>query len=519
MAFQLTDEQIAVVDGYLCGERLTVDALAGSGKTSTLRACAEASPTRGATYVAYNKAIQVDADRSFPANTLCRTAHSLAFNAVGYTLAEKLRRPRQRARDVARILGIKRRVITVSALGHPAAVDVPQLARLVTETVGRFCYSADYSIEDRHVPRVTGLGLEGQGEVARTVVPLAAQAWADLCSPSGVLKLAHDHYLKLWHLTRPVITSDVIYLDEAQDANPVIADIVSSQSHAQLILVGDRHQQLYGWRGAQDAMTSFDGRRLALTKSFRFGPAIADEANRWLAELGSDLRVVGHDPIASTVRPLWPDETSAVLCRTNAGTINEAIRAEDRGLKAAIVGGAGDLARLAEAAAELQREGRTWHPELSTFTSWGDVVDYAQTDTAGENLATLVNLITAYGAAEILRIIGTLAATEEAADLVLSTGHKAKGREWIAVRIADDFKPNPRRDPETGAMSEPVMTDEARMLAYVAVTRAQLRLDPTGLNWARPRTIPGAVVKTPTAIPSSGKSTGTAASAITPQEA
>ncbi|WP_242908707.1 UvrD-helicase domain-containing protein [Actinomadura terrae] len=507
MAFQLTDEQTAVVDGYQAGERLVVDALAGSGKTRTLRACAERSPGRGGTYVAYNKAIQVEADRSFPANTLCRTAHSLAFNAVGYTLAEKLRRPRQRARDVARILGIKRRVITVNALGHPAAVDVPQLARLVTDTVGRFCHSADYSISNRHVPHVTGLGRDGQAEVADVVVGYAAAAWSDLCGPSGALKLQHDHYLKFWHLTRPVIASDVIYLDEAQDANPVISDIVQAQQHAQLILVGDRHQQLYGWRGAQDAMTGFDGRRLALTKSFRFGDAIADEANVWLAALGSNLRVVGHDPIPSTVGPLSLDDVSAVLCRTNAGTIREAVRAEDRGLKPAVVGGALKLARLAEAADELRREGRTWHPELAAFNSWDEVVDYAATEAAGENLATLVNLITTYGAAEILRIIGTLAPTEDAADVVLSTGHKAKGREWTSVQIAEDFKPNPRRHPETGELVEPEMTDEARMLAYVAVTRAQMRLDPSGLSWARP--------ETPTAAPSSWQSSGTAASANT----
>jgi hypothetical protein len=503
--FSLTDEQTAVRDAYLSGERLVVDALAGTGKTSTLRECANADPRRGATYIAYNKAIQVDAERSFPGNTLCRTAHSLAFAAVGYSLAEKLRRPRQRARDVARILGIGKRLITVNALGHPASVDVPQLARLVMETVGRFCHSADLSFRSGHVRRVTGLGIEGQHEVVRTVLPLAVEAWADLCNPAGALKLAHDHYLKLWHLTRPVIPSDVIYLDEAQDANPVIASIVEAQAHAQLILVGDRHQQLYGWRGATDAMTTFDGERLALTKSFRFGPAIAEEANRWLAELGSALRVVGCDPIASTVGPLTLEQASAVLCRTNAGTIREAVRAEDRGLKAAIVGGADDLRRLAEAADELRREGRSWHPELSAFNSWDEVVDYAQTDAAGENLATLVNLITAYGSAEILRIIGTLAATEDASDVVLSTGHKAKGREWPNVRISEDFKPFPRRDPETGELREPEMTDEARMLAYVAVTRAQRRLDPLGLDWARntstanpspPASEPGSAVTT-----------------------
>lgn len=507
MALTLTGEQTAVVESYVAGEQLVVDALAGTGKTSTLRACAQADPRRGGTYIAYNKAIQTDADKSFPGNTICRTAHSLAWAAVGYTLAEKLRRPRQPARAVAKILGINRRLIVTNAVGQPASVDVPQLARLVIETVGRFCHSADLGLQHRHVPRVTGLDRAAQAEVDERVLGFAVKAWADLCRPDGLLKLTHDHYLKLWHLTCPVIPSDVIYLDEAQDANPVIASIVEAQQHAQLILVGDRHQQLYAWRGATDAMTTFDGRRLALTKSFRFGPAIAAEANTWLAALGSSLRVVGHGPIASTVGPMTLDQASAVLCRTNAGTIREAVRAEDRGLKAAIVGGAMDLARLAEAADELRREGRTWHPELSAFGSWDEVVDYAQTDAAGENLATLVNLITAYGSAEILRIIGTLAPTEDAADVVLSTGHKAKGREWSAVRISEDFKPFPRRDPDTGETREPEMTDEARMLAYVAVTRAQHHLDPSGLDWARnntptanpsPATDPGSAVTTKT---------------------
>jgi hypothetical protein len=485
MTFTPTPEQDAVRSAYLTGDRLVVDALAGSGKTSTLRLLAEATPRTGALYVAYNRAIAKDAEGSFPSNTLCRTAHSLAFAAVGYQLADKLKGPRQRARDVARILGINQRIITRDVLGHPAAVEPAQLARLTMDTVGRFCHSAEYGLSKRLVPRVTGLGDEGQDEVAAEVMNYAWAAWADLCDPMGRLRLQHDHYLKLWHLTGPALAADVIYLDEAQDANPVIADIVTRQQHAQLILVGDRHQQLYGWRGARDAMTNFDGTRLALTKSFRFGPAIATEANRWLASLGSDLRVVGHDPIASTVGALPLAEVTAILCRTNAGTIGEAIRAEDRGIKAAITGGAMELARLAEAAAELQLHGRTWHPELAVFTSWGDVVDYAATDAAGENLATLVNLIQAYGTTEILRIIGALAPTEAAADVVISTGHKAKGREWARVRIADDFKPHPRRDPDTGDLIEPEMTDEARMLAYVAVTRAKDHLDPSGLNWAR----------------------------------
>lgn len=479
-----TAEQEAVLSAYLAGERLVVDALAGSGKTSTLRMLAQSTLHRGGLYIAYNKAIQTDAERSFPSNTLCRTAHSLAYQAVGYTLKDKLNRPRQRAQELAGILGIKKRLLTVNAHGHAAVIDRVALARQVMDTIRRFCYSADTALGAWHVPKVTGLGDEGQAEVAEHVLAFAGSAWLDLCSPTGRLRLDHDHYLKMWALTRPTLSAGAIYLDEAQDANPVIADLVQRQDHAQLILVGDRHQQLYAWRGAEDAMTGFNGTRLVLTKSFRFGPAVAAVANEWLTALGSDLRIVGHDPIPSTVGPLPLSDVDTVLCRTNAGTIAQAIAAESRGLKAAITGGAWDLAALARAAQELQDRGTTSHPELMAFTSWGDVVEYAETESS-ENLATFVRLVDSYGAKEMLRIINGLAATEEAADIVLSTGHKAKGREWDRVLIGPDFKPNPRRDPVTGDLVEPEMTPEARMLAYVSVTRARLHLDPSGLDWAR----------------------------------
>lgn len=52
-------------------------------------------------------------------------------------------------------------------------------------------------------------------------------------------------------------------------------------------MVGDSAQAIYGWRGARDIMTGFDGTRLTLSQSFRFGPRLAEEANRWLRIAGA----------------------------------------------------------------------------------------------------------------------------------------------------------------------------------------------------------------------------------------
>ena len=63
----------------------------------------------------------------------------------------------------------------------------------------------------------------------------------------------------MWALTEPKIDADFLFLDEAQDTNPVLEEVFAAQrGHAQLVMVGDSAQAIYGWRGARDVMTGFD---------------------------------------------------------------------------------------------------------------------------------------------------------------------------------------------------------------------------------------------------------------------
>jgi hypothetical protein len=465
-----TEEQRAITDAYLTGRNLVIEAGAGTGKTSTLRLLASAAPDRRGIYVAYNRAIADDAKRSFPTNVTCATAHSLAFRAVGRRFAHRLRAPRMPAREVARQLAITRPI----GLDRGQVLAPAQAARIATDTVARYCHSAAAELGPQHVGAIPGLDEPKVTQaLAAAVVPLAQRAWADLSRPDGHLRFAHDHYLKLWQLSRPRLECDFVLLDEAQDANPVIADVVDRQHHAQRILVGDRCQAIYGWRGAVDAMASFDAdQRLALSQSFRFGPAIATEANKWLGLLGAPLRLRGSEQIASKVAPL--DRPEAVLCRTNAEAVTQLMAAAETGRQAALVGGGNDIRRLAEAAVSL-REGRgTDHPELFAFKTWGEVQDYAAQDTGGSDLKVMVGLIDRHGPELVIETMDRLV-PETSADLVVSTAHKAKGREWPTVRIAADF-----REPKG---EQPSIPRSEAMLAYVAVTRARQVLDNDGLAW------------------------------------
>lgn len=59
-------------------------------------------------------------------------------------------------------------------------------------------------------------------------------------------------------------------------------------------------------------------------------------------------------------------------------------------------------------------------------------------DAAGRDLKPFVDLIDSYGASAVLAAIDAMV-DEKNCDTVVSTAHKAKGREWESVLIADDF--------------------------------------------------------------------------------
>ncbi|MFG1709144.1 UvrD-helicase domain-containing protein [Nonomuraea sp. M3C6] len=440
--------------------------------TSTLKMAAAATPGRRGLYIAYNRAIKEDAEKSFPKDVICKTAHGLAYGAVGKLYARRLRAPRMPSLQIAKLLRINSPLYVPGGIIPPAVV-----ARIVMSTVAKFCHSAHTNILLQSVPRIPGFDDPETMRVLAAEIPLLAmKAWEDLTRVDGKLPFSHDVYLKIYSMSGPQLPYDYVLMDEAQDANPPVTAIVEGQRNAQKVLVGDQSQAIYGWRGSSDAMAGFDGVRLTLSQSFRFGPAVAEEANKWLEYLDAPLRLRGFEQINSRIDALA--EPDALLCRTNAATIAAAMDAMKNGSRVALVGGGKSIAALAEAAIQLKAGAGCSHPELYAFKTWGEVQDYCENEEAGSDLAPFVKLIDSHGADVVLDIVGRLT-SEDRADLVLSTAHKAKGREWHHVKVADDFsEPKPKDDGSPGMIRR-----EDAMLAYVTVTRAQYVLDNAGLAW------------------------------------
>jgi superfamily I DNA/RNA helicase len=486
MEFIPTAEQDAIIAAADTGENVVVTAVAGSGKTSTLKLIAASRPQVNFLYLAFGKDIQTAMDKVL-ANVESRTAHSLAyryckdnhphvierlnFKGKGYncpikpwSMAAHLGLPNSRPFEDSSNADDPIRVITGKSL-----------VSMVKASITRFCRTADEQITAFHVTREFENDTD-QAIFARFLLPFVTKFWADLTSPTGIQETSGDHYLKVWSLDCPELPYDTILFDEAQDADPAIAHVIENQSR-QVIMVGDASQAIYGWRGAVDALSKFNApHRLTLTQSFRFGPAIAEFANRFLSALEAEVRVIGFDKVASTVTTDM--DADAVLCRSNAGVIEYAIDFLGRGKRVAIAGGTDDLKSFVRAAKKLQDieatgKGFCGHGELGAFATWTDAVEHAGTED-GSDLRIRVKLVQTYGADFLLELLDKLVDVKKAKpgsyDVVISTAHKAKGLEWDRVLIGSDFK----LPAEEGTL--PSTAD--LMLMYVAVTRAKLSVNP-----------------------------------------
>ncbi|RZF02892.1 UvrD-helicase domain-containing protein [Streptomyces albidoflavus] len=473
--FKPTPEQQTAIDTFRQGTDMVIQAGAGAGKTSTLKKLAQAMPSKRGLYLAYNSSIKKEAARSFPRSVRCMTSHGIAFQAVGLKYRHRLNSARQSGTHAARLLNITRPLSTGKDRPQLAPAQIASYAR---ETVKRFCYTDATELTTNHVPRRKGYSYDEHQALAAKILPFARRVWDDARDPNGVLRYEHDYYLKEWLLTAPRLTDyDYLLFDEAQDANAAVTRLVLQQTHAKRIAVGDSCQAIYGWRGATDALNVFPGRQLTLSKSFRFGPAVAGEANLWLDLLDAPLRIEGYDQVPSRITPnLTPD---AILTRSNAGAMHEAMKQMEAGRKVALVGGGSSMIKLAEASIQLMNGEPCFHPELIAFESWEQLKDYAEQEEDGSDLIPLISLIEEHGAEGVIKAAQALT-DPSSADVVVSTAHKSKGLEWDNVRIGADFAERIPREDEKGRR---LIKRAEAMLIYVAVTRARLRLDAENVQW------------------------------------
>lgn len=457
-----THEQLPAINSI--ARLLKLIAFAGTGKTTTLIGYALARPQCRILYLCYNKSVEQAAKQKFPVNVVCKTAHGLAYGTFGSRYRHKLTQ-NLRLTDISKAINSQNW----------------ELVRGVLETLNNFLASNDDAIALSHCPPEK-LKNERMRRAAQGMVDGASRLWVKMCDvDNNAVQMTHDGYLKLWALSKPSLRGrfDIVLGDEAQDINPVIAGVLALQAGFGLgvVVCGDGHQMLYRFRGAVDALNAPWLARAEvhyLTQSFRFGRAVAHVANMILHFKGERRPLAGLGASSRVCKAL-PDglEHRTILCRTVVGVIERALSLVDAGAKIFWVGGIDgynlqaleDLHALSKGHRD-QVKGKKLLQEYPEYTFYKEVANESQ----DPEMLRSVRIVEQYSRnlPELFASLRRNAVTDELeASVTLSTAHRAKGLEWDAVQIAEDFTFSPF-DPDNDYES---WIDEMNLL-YVACTRA-----------------------------------------------
>jgi hypothetical protein len=443
---------------------MLVNAYAGTGKTETLRLIAEANPNKQLLYLSFNKQTALQAKKLFPKNTVCQTIHSLAFQTTGKKFRDKLG------------------TLTPQNVVQHFGLDKPYMAVLALDVVKEYCYSTDLALNQEHIDKKIRAKYP-------EVLSLAEEIWLDMQDLDCPICMSHDGYLKLWSLTDPRISADIILLDEAQDTNPVTMKVLLDQLNyrsCSLVFVGDSHQAIYAWRKAVNAMEVVRGQAnyiYPLTESFRFNQEIASNASKILNHYkGDSVKLKGKGPSKSCL----PEQV--VIGRCNGSLLARAISVVDLGKTVHFAGTAKkenwdpyylyelqiplDIVHL-----QMNRKDLVETPQIRIFKSYQEIVDQIRGDGEGagidRELEKHVKLVDEYGErlTDLIDKLRRFCRGPEFASVSFSTAHRAKGLEWKNVEMLDDFAAlKSSQDVESFDME---YLEEINLI-YVAMTRASV---------------------------------------------
>jgi F-box protein 18 (helicase) len=475
---ELTKEQYDIINST---GNIKINAVAGSGKTTTIIEYAKARPKDSRIlYLAFNKSVKMEAAKKFAEkgldNVKAETAHSLAYKHIVFKHGYTVRSQGYKTNEIAELLGLQ-------GTGEKHTEYI--VANHINKFVAYFCNSDKLKVQELNYLDVVS------DAKARTFVTsfyhyIQSQSRLFLSMmDKGEIEITHDFYLKKFQLSSPVLNYDYILFDEGQDASPAMLDIFFKQK-ATKIIVGDTHQQIYGWRHAVNSLEKADFSIFHLSASFRFSQDIANlamEVLQWKKHIDEYKPI----PIAGKGNSK-ENKTKAVLARTNLGLLVKAIEyvTEKKKVKHIYFEGNISSYTYADEGASLYdvlnlyngRRHQIKDKLIKQMVNMAELEDYIE-KTEDPQLGMLVEIVREYGN-EIPGIIKAIKDKhvekdeKEKAEMIFSTVHRSKGLEYDAIHIVNDFitEEKLKNEKDNDVKNRAKLNEEINLL-YVAVTRAK----------------------------------------------
>jgi F-box protein, helicase, 18 len=478
---KLTAEQDAIINSS--GD-IKINAVAGSGKTTTIIEYAKARPaTAKILYLAFNKSVKLEAIKKFSAkglsNVTVETAHSLAYKNIVFQHQYKVRPQGYKTHEIAELLGLQ---------GNGEKHHEYVIANHINKFISLFCNSDKLKVRD--INYLETINDAKANTFVKTFYQFIETQTRHLLAKmdKGEIEITHDFYLKKFQLQNPVLVFDYILFDEGQDASAAMLDIFLNQK-ATKVIVGDTHQQIYSWRYAVNSLEKTSFTTFNLSHSFRFGANIANLATQVL--FWKDA-ITETKPIA--IKGLGTNndtKTKAIIGRTNLGLLLKAIEyvTEQKSIKQIYFEGNFNSYTYADEGASLydvlnlQNNKRSLIKDalIKSMGSIKDLEEYIE-KTEDAQLSMMLEIVKKYGN-DIYDIIKTIKQKhvenddKEKAEVVFSTVHRCKGMEYGAVHLVKDFI----TEEKVKRQAQELEKDERKInklneeinLLYVAITRTK----------------------------------------------
>lgn len=481
---KLTSEQEKILNE---SGNLKINAVAGSGKTSTLIAYAKTrTPESKILYLAFNKSVKLDAKKRFLreglSNVTVETAHSLAYRHVVMNGPYRINSLGYKIHELAEILEIK---------GNGEKHSEFILANHVKKFFSYFCNS-----DQRLIADLDYLEIVNDHEAKKFVKANYAfiqNKTIELFQKMehAKMEITHDFYLKKFQLSNPKLTYNYILFDEGQDASAAMLDVFFKQK-ATKIIVGDTHQQIYSWRFAVNSLEKADYNTQFLSTSFRFNEELAKLAMavlNWKDFLDTpiDFSIVGSGKNKAV-------KSKAIIARTNLGLLLKAIEfvTENKNVRDIYFEGNFNSYTYAEDGASLydvlnlfnNKRRMIRNKLIREMQSMNELEDYIS-KTEDLELAMMVEIVKKYEN-EIPAILKSIKDKhignddKDQAEMIFSTVHRCKGMEYDAIELAPDFITEEKVqkiaiDLKKAKLSTTKLNEEINLL-YVAITRTKNKL-------------------------------------------
>ncbi len=452
---------------------LIIEAVAGSGKTTTIVEYAKRTKACRGLAIAFSKRIASELEARMPRHFECKTMNALGHRSwIAALQGKKIKLDANKLFNCAKDLNIPSELIgDAMALARMARVNGIVPRQETRNKIEGFMPDAADSWEEL----ADTFDLEYSADLLVYSRELLAESINQAFN--GVIDFDDQLYMTVL-FDAPFPPYDIIIIDEVQDLSPLQHEMVARFRHktSRIIAVGDSHQAIYGFRGADNnSMTNFRDKfnlkELPLTISYRCPKRVVKEAQKYVSHIEtSDTALDGqvyHNTDKISLFDL--DHGAAVLCRNTAPLVETAWKLIRAGISVNFLGkqlGKG-LTRLVTKLAqspisidifkenlikwskrEIQRRPRT-EPQIQ------DKVD-----------TLLILSRDCQTTAELHQKIERIFESTTGA-ITLATIHTSKGFEWDTVYIL-----NKHLIPSVYA-TQPWQLEQEDNLMYVAITRAK----------------------------------------------